>query len=107
LDLKTLDEEPDMRDLPVAPLFGSFTSPCKVPAKQKDEHDQYYFILERNVYNSFTAATNKLMIPCVYTITNGRHSAVVDSTKSSAVFSVAGELFVGTSLVQIVCSEIE
>ncbi|CAI2188885.1 16328_t:CDS:2, partial [Funneliformis geosporum] len=35
------------------------------------------------------------------------HSAVAESTKSSAIFSVAGELFIGTSLIQIICSEIE
>lgn len=96
-----------MNDLPIAPLFGAFTSPCKEPAKQKDEKDQYYFILERNVYNSFTGVANKLMIPCTYTTSNGRHSVVVESTKSSAVFSVAGELFTGAKLVQIICSEIE
>ncbi|CAI2174999.1 11649_t:CDS:2 [Funneliformis geosporum] len=50
---------------------------------------------------------NKLMIPCTYTTSNGRHSAVAVSTKSSAVFSVAGELFIGMSLMQIICSEIE
>ncbi|CAI2191089.1 4204_t:CDS:2 [Funneliformis geosporum] len=89
LDLKTLEEEPDMHDLPIAPLFGSFTSPCKMAAKQKDEQGQSYFILERNVYNSFTTAMNKLMIPCTYATSNGR------------------ELFIGTSLIQIICSEIE
>ena len=52
LDLKTLNEEPDIYDLPIAPLFGSFSSPCKEPAKPKDEH-QNYFILEKSVYNSF------------------------------------------------------
>src|SRR3990170_2824059 len=96
-----------MNDLPIAPLFGSFTSPCKVAAKEKDEQGQSFFILERNVYNSFNTSMSKLMIPCTYTTSNGRHSAVAESTKSSAVFTVAGELFVGTSLVQIICSEIE
>jgi len=38
---------------------------------------------------------------------NGRHSSVVESSKAPAVFSVAGELFVGNNLVQIDCSEIE
>ena len=83
-----------------------FTSPCKEPAKWKGEH-QSYFILEKNIYNSFTSTTNKLMVPCTYATTNNRHSLVTETTKSSAVFSVAGELFIGTNLVQIVCSEIE
>jgi hypothetical protein len=106
LNMKTLNEEPDIRDLPIAPLFGSFTSPCKEPAKQKDEH-QNYFILEKNIYNSFTGASNKVMVPCIYMTSNGRYSTVAESTKSSAVFSVAGELFIGTNLAQIVCTEIE
>ena|SRR6266542_2687922 len=50
---------------------------------------------------------NKLMIPCTYTTSNSRHSSVAESSKSSAVFSVAGKLFIGTSLVQIICSEID
>ncbi|CAI2189748.1 5391_t:CDS:1, partial [Funneliformis geosporum] len=37
LDLKTLKEESDMYDLPITPLFDSFTSSCKIVAKQKDE----------------------------------------------------------------------
>ncbi len=108
LDLKTLNEEPDIYDLPIAPLFGSFSSPCKEPAKPKDEH-QNYFILEKSVYNSFNGTTSKLMIPCTYmtSTSNGRHSSVVESSKAPAVFSVAGELFVGNNLVQIDCSEIE
>src|SRR5437016_7566655 len=74
-----------MRDLPIAPLFGSFTSLFKEPAKRKDEH-QSYFILERNIYNSFTSTTNKLTVPCMYATTNNRHSLVAETAKSSAVF---------------------
>ena len=85
-----------MYDLPVAPLVGAFSSPCKEEAKQKGDQDQQsYFIMEKSVYNSFTGTSNKLMIPCTYTASNGRHSAVAGATKSSAVFSVAGELFMG------------
>ena len=92
-----------MRDLP---LFDSFTSLCKELAKRKDEH-QSYFILEKNIYNSFTSTTNKLMVPCTYAMTNNRHSLVAETTKSSAVFLVMGELFIGANLVQIIYSEIE
>ena len=64
LDLKTLKEEPDMYDLPVAPLFGAFSSPCKEEAKQKGDQDQQsYFIMEKSIYNSFTGTSNKLIIP--------------------------------------------
>ncbi|CAI2182602.1 12731_t:CDS:2 [Funneliformis geosporum] len=58
LNLKTSDDEPNMYDLPIIPLFGSFTS------------------------------------------------SLEESTKSSAIFSVAGKLFIGTSFIQIICSEI-
>jgi hypothetical protein len=101
-----LEEEPDMNDLPIASLFDAFTSPCKEAAKQKDDKE-YFFILERNVYNSFTAKSNKLIVLCTYTTSNGRHSAIAESTKSLAIFSVAGELFIGESFVQIICSEIK
>ncbi|CAJ0745811.1 16704_t:CDS:2 [Entrophospora sp. SA101] len=35
LDLKTLSKEPNMHDLLIAPLFGTFSSPCKEKAKPK------------------------------------------------------------------------
>ena len=107
LDLKTLNEEPDIYDLPIAPLFSSFSSPCKEPEKPKGQA-QNHFILEKSVYNLFNGMTSKLMIPCTSYMTstsNGRHSSVVESSKTPAVFSVAGELFVGNNLVQIDCSE--
>src|SRR2546423_128230 len=65
------------------------------------------FYFRKNVYNSFNVLTNKLVIPCIYASSNSRHSSVVGLRKSPAVFSVAGELFIGTNLVQIDCSEIE
>ncbi|CAJ0648057.1 8285_t:CDS:2 [Entrophospora sp. SA101] len=90
LDLKTLSKEPNMHDLLIAPLFGTFSSPCKEKAKPKGELEQNFFIMERNTYNSFTSTSNKVMIPRTYTVSNGKgHSAVADATKSSAVFSVA------------------
>ena len=46
-------------------------------------------------------------IPCFYDPENGRHNSVANVTNGKAVFSTAGELFVGKKLVQMIASEIE
>nr|CAG8599712.1 13689_t:CDS:2 [Entrophospora candida] len=82
-----------MHDLPIAPLFGTFSSPCKEKAKPKGELDQNFFIMERNNYNSFTSNIQQSDDPMYIYSLNGRHLTAADATKSSAVFSVACELF--------------
>ena len=45
-------------------------------------------------------------VPCFYNPNNRRHSLVTTAINGKAVFSVAGELFVGKKMIQIVSKEI-
>lgn len=105
LDLKTLGEIPTLRDLPFSPLFGAVTGICSVPSQNQD--NKCYFTLSRKTYNPFNGTYVTMDIPCFYEPKNGRHSNVANTTNSKAVFSTAGELFVGKRLVQMIASEIE
>jgi hypothetical protein len=105
LDLKTLGDTPSIRDLPIGPLFGAMTGPCSTPSRSQD--DGHYFTLSRKTYNPFTGAYVMMDVPCFYETENGRHRNVANATNSKAIFSTAGELFVGRKLVQIIASDIE
>ena len=105
LDLKTMGENPTIDDLPISPLFGIVSAPCIAPSRIQDEKN--YFTLSRKYHNPFTSTFATMDIPCFYDPNNGRHSSVANATNGKAVFSVAGEVFLGRKLVQIIANEIE
>jgi len=55
------------------------------------------------MYNPFANSYTTMDVPCFYDPNNGRQTA----TNGKAIFSVAGELFVGKRMVQIISKEIE
>ena len=105
LDLKTINEKPTIHDLPVSPLFGSVTAPCTESSRSQD--DKNYFTVSRRSYDPFAGTYTTMDIPCTYDPENGRHSSVANATNGKAIFSVAGEVFLGRKLVQIIANEIE
>lgn len=100
-----MDEIPTIYDLPISPLFGVITAPCITPTKTQD--DKHYFIVSRKSHNPFTSTYTTMDIPCFYDPNNGRHSSVASAINGKAIFSVAGEIFLGRKLVQIIANEIE
>jgi len=57
------------------------------------------------MYNPFANSYTTMDVPCFYDPNNGRHSSVTTATNGKAIFSVAGELFVGKRMVQIISKE--
>nr|CAG8653585.1 14447_t:CDS:2 [Entrophospora candida] len=96
---------PSIEDLPISPLFGTVTGPCSTPSRSQDGGN--YFTLSRKTYNAFTSTHVMMDVPCFYDPDNNRHSSVANATNGKAIFSTAGELFVGKKLVQIIASDIE
>ena len=45
--------------------------------------------------------------PCFYNPNNGRHSSVAIVTSGKAIFTVAGEIFLGRKFAQVIANEIE
>ncbi|CAJ0745604.1 3036_t:CDS:2 [Entrophospora sp. SA101] len=105
LDLKTIADDPSIYDLPINPLFGTFTAQCTAPSRVQDGAS--FFTLSRKIYNPFANSYTTMDVPCFYNPNNGRHSSVTTATNGKAIFTVAGELFVGKRMVQIVGKEIE
>jgi len=81
------------------------TGSCSLPSRSQDGRS--YFTLSRRTYNPFTGAYIVMDVPCFYESENNRHTNVANTTNSKAIFSTAGELFVGKKLVQMFASEIE
>ncbi|CAJ0747658.1 2651_t:CDS:2 [Entrophospora sp. SA101] len=90
LDLKTIEDEPTIYDLPISPLYGVITAPCVTPSK--NQNDKHYFTMSRRTYNPFKGGYTSMDIPCFYDPDNGRHGGVPNATKNGKqIFTVAGE----------------
>ncbi|CAJ0745941.1 633_t:CDS:10, partial [Entrophospora sp. SA101] len=71
LDLKTIEDEPTIYDLPISPLYGVITAPCVTPSK--NQNDKHYFTMSRRTYDPFKGRYTSMDIPCFYDPDNGRH----------------------------------
>ncbi|CAG8809394.1 23984_t:CDS:2, partial [Dentiscutata erythropus] len=88
LQIKTLQNEPNIYDLPIAPAFGIFSTP--VQDSSEPHGNSAIFRLKKGVYNSMNGKTTDLLVICKYNPNpKGRYSNVAKATHRQIVFSVA------------------
>ncbi|CAG8722066.1 1972_t:CDS:2, partial [Ambispora leptoticha] len=106
LQIKTLQNEPTIYDLPIAPAFGIFSAPVQDPSEPHG--DSAIFRLKKGVYNSMNGKTTDLSVICKYNPNpKGHHSNVAEATHRRTIFSVAGELIFVEKSVFVLCEAIE
>ncbi|CAG8701352.1 31133_t:CDS:2 [Gigaspora margarita] len=88
LDLKTIEGQPTVYDLPQCPPFGACTA-------------------HRRAYNPLTTHYVTSEVACSYDAGSSRHIGVQKAIESKAILSACGELYKGNNMVQILTSEIE
>ncbi|CAG8773858.1 10365_t:CDS:2, partial [Dentiscutata erythropus] len=106
LQIKTLQNEPNIYDLPIAPTFRIFSAPVQNPSKPHG--DSAIFCLKKGVYNSMNGKTTDLSVICKYNPNpKGCHSNVAEATHCQTVISVAGELIFVEKSIFVLCEAIE
>ncbi|RIB26082.1 hypothetical protein C2G38_2030513 [Gigaspora rosea] len=105
LDLKTIEPQPTVYDLPQCPPFGACSAPCK--SCEINKNTISYFTLERRAYDPLTTRYVTSEIACSYDAGSSRHIGVQKAIESKAIISACGKLYKGNNMVQILTSEIE
>ncbi|CAG8445532.1 8216_t:CDS:2 [Gigaspora rosea] len=105
LDLKTIENEPTVYDLPVTLLFGYYLAPCKSSEISKDK--PLHFTLKRRGYNSITSNYLMIEIDCAFDAGTARHAGIPTAIENKAILSVCGELYKGNNMMHIIASDIE
>ncbi|CAG8747496.1 31187_t:CDS:2 [Gigaspora margarita] len=83
LDLKTIEGQPTVYDLPQCSLFGACTAPCK--SWEFNINTISYFTLERRVYNSLTTHYITSEVACSYDAGSSRYIDVQKAIESKAI----------------------
>ena len=105
LDLKTIEDEPSTRDLPISPSFGTYSALCK--SSEINKNSTSYFTLERRAYNPMTSNYLTLEVACSYDAANPKHIGVARAIESKAIISACSELHKGDNIIHIVTTDIE
>ncbi|CAG8584101.1 17686_t:CDS:2 [Gigaspora rosea] len=105
IDLKTIEPQPTVYDLPQCPPFGACSAPCK--SCEINKNTISYFTLERRAYDPLTTRYVTSEIACSYDAGSSRHIGVQKAIESKAIISACGKLYKGNNMVQILTSEIE
>ncbi|CAG8784861.1 5085_t:CDS:2, partial [Dentiscutata erythropus] len=106
LQIKILQNEPNIYDLPIAPAFGIFSAPVQDPSEPYG--DGAIFHLKKGVYNSMNGKITDLSVICkYYPDLKGRYSNVAEATHHRIIFSIAGELVFVEKSVFVLCEAIE
>ncbi|CAG8609417.1 19805_t:CDS:2, partial [Dentiscutata erythropus] len=88
LQIKTLQNEPTIYNLLIAPAFRIFSVPVQDPSEPHS--DSAIFRLKKGVYNSINRKTTDLSVICKYNPNpKGHHSNVAEATYCQTIFSVA------------------